>query len=489
MKSTHGAHEDYPELQVDFTTGREVTEACLRCHESRAEEVMYTTHWTWLREEEIPEKGVVPFGKRNALSSFCLGIQGSEQSCAQCHIGYGFSDPDFDFNDMLNVDCLVYHDNTGTYHKGKHEAGHPDESVDLGYVARKVGYPTKRNCGTCHFDGGIGNNGRHGDLDNAMVNCTKEIDVHMGSDGRDMSCVDCHTTEDHWIMGKLYTVSSENVDRVTCEQCHTSRPHEKELLNEHYMRIACQTCHIPYYATVNNTNTWLDWSDAGKLDQNGSPLAWNGPDGDPKYLSEKGTFVWNDRLEPEYVWFNGTASHYLLGEKIDTNKLPVKLNSLIGDYCTKNLEEDKKCSKIIPVKVHRAKLPYDPVNLTLLQPRLFADGNGKGGYWQDYDWNAANQAGMEAAGLDYSGQYGFVETEMYLPINHQVTTTPKALSCIDCHSRSESRIENLGDFYLPGRDRNLFLDRAGLIMILSSILGVFIHAILRAMYRKRSFLV
>jgi octaheme c-type cytochrome (tetrathionate reductase family) len=490
MKSTHGAHDEFAELQVDFNTGREVTAACLRCHESRAEEVMYTTHWTWMREEEIPQKGVVPFGKRNALSSFCLGIQGSEQNCTQCHIGYGFSNTDFDFEDKLNVDCLICHDNTGTYKKAKDKAGCPDESVDLGYVARNVGYPTKSNCGSCHFDGGVGNNGRHGDLDKAMTDCLKEIDVHMGSDGRDMSCVDCHTTEDHWIMGKLYTVSSENVDRVSCEQCHSSRPHEKELLNEHFLRIACQTCHIPYYAKLNNTNTWLDWSDAGKLDQNGMPLTWFDELGDPKYMSDKGTFVWNDQLEPQYTWFNGTASHYLLGEKIDTNQLPLKLNTLLGEYCIKDMDvEEKKCSKIIPVKIHRAKLPYDPVNQTMLQPKLFAESKGEGGYWQDYDWEEANLAGMEEAGLDYSGKYEFIETEMYLPINHQVTTSKNALSCVDCHVRSTSRIENLGDFYLPGRDRNLFLDRAGLIMILTSILGVIIHFILRIIYQKRCFLV
>jgi hypothetical protein len=234
----------------------------------------------------------------------------------------------------------------------------------------------------------------------------------------------------------------------------------------------------------------MDWSDAGNLDQNGQPQEWDDPDGNPKYMSDKGTFVWNDQLEPEYTWFNGTASHYLLGEKIDTGNLPLKLNTLLGEYCAKDTEkENQKCSKIIPVKVHRAKLPYDPVNLTMLQPKLFGDESGKGGYWQDFDWNKANQAGMEAVGLEYSGQYGFVEVEMYLPLNHQVSTTTNALSCIDCHARSESRIENLGDFYLPGRDRNLFLDRAGLIMILSSILGVIVHSLLRAFYRKRTFLV
>ena len=40
---------------------------------------------------------------------------------------------------------------------------------------------------------------------------------------------------------------------------------------------------------------------------------------------------------------------------------------------------------------------------------------------------------MASLGLDYSGSYEFVETEMYWRINHEVSTGEKALQCNDCH--------------------------------------------------------
>ena len=77
----------------------------------------------------------------------------------------------------------------------------------------------------------------------------------------------------------------------------------------------------------------------------------------------------------------------------------------------------------------RGKQIYDSKYDYLIYPHLF----GKDGFWKTYDWNKAAEIGMKAAGLPYSGSYGFVQTEMYWPINHQVAPKEKALRCIDCH--------------------------------------------------------
>ena len=45
----------------------------------------------------------------------------------------------------------------------------------------------------------------------------------------------------------------------------------------------------------------------------------------------------------------------------------------------------------------------------LLQPKTV----GEGGYWTDFDWDQAARLGSEAAGLPYSGEFGFAPTEMY----------------------------------------------------------------------------
>jgi octaheme c-type cytochrome (tetrathionate reductase family) len=487
-KASSVDHSQFDVLNKTFETGPDVTEACLSCHNGRGKELLQTAHWNWSRDEFIPGKGITSLGKRNILNNFCIGTRGSEATCTRCHIGYGFKDQHFDFANEKNIDCLVCHDNTNSYQKEKGGAGFPKESVNLGFVARNVGLPTKENCGVCHFWGGGGNNVKHGDLDIAMLDCSKEIDVHMASDGLDMSCIDCHTAENHQMKGKLYAISSENKDRATCEQCHGNTPHNNQIINEHDLRIACQTCHIPYYAKANSTKMIWDWSTAGEVDEKGNPKHWNDQDGNHKYLGIKGTFIWDDHVEPEYTWFNGTAKHQLIEDKIDTAALPLKLNTLIGAYCIEKDSTQMKCSKIWPVKVHRGKQIYDSKNLTLIQPKLYAKEKGEGAYWKDFDWDKASEIGMENINMNYSGQYDFVETEMTWPLNHQVAPKNEALSCKSCHKREEGRLAALTDFYLPGRDRMAILDNIGIILILLSIVGVIIHSILRIIYRKNCFL-
>jgi len=476
-------HSKFEVLQKEFKSGPELTTVCLTCHNQRQHEIMQTAHWKWERTEEIPGKGMVALGKKNILNNFCIGISGSEATCTRCHIGYGWEDKTFDFNEASNIDCLVCHDNTGTYTKKKGGAGHPDESVNLSYVAMNVGTPKKENCGVCHFWGGGGNNVKHGDLEKAMLDCSRDIDVHMASDGTDMSCVACHITTNHQISGKLYALSSENKDRVTCEQCHGDNPHMDNILDDHTLRIACQTCHIPEYAKANGTKMIWDWSTAGILDENGEELHEYDQDLNHKYMSIKGTFVWNDHVIPEYHWFNGLASHQLITDKIDT--IPVQMNTLIGCYADKgSCQESFSPSKIWPVKVHRGRQIYDPVNNTLVQPKLYSATKGEGAYWTDFDWGIAAEKGMEYLDLPYSGEYGFVETEMYWPLNHQVAPKEASLTCTDCHTRNGGRLDQLTDFYLPGRDVNAYLETGGILFIILSFAGSMGHALCRKFLRK-----
>ena len=479
-------HSLFEVLQEDFETAHDATAACLSCHNKRHNEIMSTVHWQWERREEIEGKGVVPLGKKNILNNFCIGVGGSEKTCVRCHIGYGYEDNTFDFNDPLNIDCLVCHDNSGTYEKAKGKAGYPSESVDLNFVAQNVGTPSRANCGVCHFWGGGGNNVKHGDLEIAMLEPSTDVDVHMGIDGEDMSCVECHVTEKHQIAGKLYALSSENKNRATCAHCHTEAPHANEILNTHNLRVACQTCHIPVYAKVNGTKMWWDWSTAGRLDDDGKEIHENDADGNHNYLSIKGNFVYDDHVTPEYYWFNGIAGHHLITDIIDT--VPVQMNSLDGSYHDKGINRrSDEPSKIWPVKVHRGKQVYDVVNRTLIQPKLWSPNTGDSAYWKDFDWDMASKAGMDYLGLPYSGEYDFVETEMYWPLNHMVSHSEESLQCIDCHTRDNGRLANLNDFYLPGRDRNKYLDGFGILIILGALAGVTFHSILRRILKKKCF--
>jgi len=52
---------------------------------------------------------------------------------------------------------------------------------------------------------------------------------------------------------------------------------------------------------------YWDWSLAGELDENGHAFHTPDVDGNHKYMSIKGTFVWANNVIPEYYWFNGIA--------------------------------------------------------------------------------------------------------------------------------------------------------------------------------------
>ena len=477
-------HTKFEILQQDFERPQDVTIACLSCHTERHFEIMENNHWTWDRHEKLHGRDVVSVGKKNILNNFCIGVGGQEKTCTRCHIGYGWDDKGFDFSKSENIDCLVCHDQSGMYKKAKGQGGRPAEGLNLNVISQSVGSPKRENCGVCHYWGGGGNGVKHGDMEEAMNDCSREVDVHMTTDGEDMSCIECHKTENHQITGKLYALSSENKNRVNCEQCHTEKPHDDEILDKHIYRIACQTCHIPEYAKANSTKMYWDWSQAGRLDEDGNPLHESDADGNHNYLSIKGSFVWDDHVIPEYYWFNGLADHFLITDTIKS--LPLQMNSLEGSYTDKGSNcESSACSKIWPVKVHRGKQPYDVVYNKLVQPKLWAPKKGDSAYWQDFDWDKSIIAGMKYLDLPYSGKYGFVETEMYWPLNHQVSPADKSLQCTDCHTSSEKgRLANLRDFYLPGRDRFAIIDNVGILLLILASIGVIIHGGIRIVLRK-----
>ncbi len=468
-------HSSFDILKQKFNSPQELTKACLSCHTESAKEMMKTAHWNWERPAFIKGRGITYLGKKNLINNFCTSIAGSEATCTRCHIGYGYDSKDYSFDNQLNVDCMVCHDLSGTYQKMSGGAGYPYPDIDLAAAAQSVGLPQKENCGVCHFYSAGGNNIKNGAMEEALLNATRDIDVHMAKDGPDLACMECHKTVNHLVSGKYYGVSSMNKNRVSCTQCHDANPHKSNILNEHTSKVACQTCHIPVVAKVNPTKTYWDWSTATKL-KDGKPYAIKNEMGTDSYLSIKGNFKWKKNLKPEYIFFNGTANHHLLTDKI-TDTI-VQINSLQGSY-------DDPNSKIHPVKVHRGKQPYDPVNNTLAVFKLWDSEKGKGALWVDLDFATAIEKGMEYAQLPYSGKFDFIHTEMTLPLNHMVSTSDKALKCVDCHVRNDGRLANLAGFYMPGRDKNNIIDNLGAFFIIFSLVVVVIHGFLRYFIRKK----
>lgn len=422
------AAEDHSELiEGPYDTPQEVTSECLMCHEDVGEDVLKTRHWNWLGDEfNMEGHGTVQFGKQNAINNFCVAIPSNWPRCTSCHIGYGWKDETFDFNDPENIDCLVCHDQTGTYKKTPTGAGMPAEGVDLVAVAQSVGSPTRQNCGAaCHFEGGGGNGVKHGDLDESLLNPSRELDVHMSAEGNDFSCTDCHAADNHMIAGASHGSMAEGANRILCIDCHDPKPHEKERLNDHTATVSCEACHIPTFAREMPTKTWWDWSTAGRDDMKETTDQY----GKHTYAKKKGTFKWEKNVVPTYVWYDGKADYYQIGDQINPEKV-VKLNDPQGSLSDAD-------AKIYPFKVMKGKQPYDTGNNMIIVPKLF----GKDGFWKTWDWNQANKLGMESVDLTYSGSYDFVETELYVPIHHMVAPVEDALNCSSCHHKKHGVID------------------------------------------------
>lgn len=407
-------HVDHTSLmEGPYETGSDVTRRCLECHETAGHEVMQTTHWTWESEPVLlPGRDEpVTIGKKNQLNNFCIGIQSNWAGCTRCHAGYGWADNEFDFSNQENIDCLVCHEQTGTYVKSNY--GLVAEGVDLVYAAQSVATPTRLNCGGCHFNGGGGNAVKHGDLDSSLFFPTENVDVHMGR--FNFQCVDCHQTENHQVKGHAISVSVDtSANSLSCMDCHQGTIHSDARINAHLDTVACQTCHVPQGAIRDATKMDWDWSTAGQ----------DLPEDPHAYLKIKGSFVYEKGFTPDYAWFNGRADRYILGDKIDPTEVTV-MNQPLGSI-------NDPTAKIWPFKIHTASQIYDAKFNYLIQPQTV----GEQGYWTTFDWDQSARLGMAAAGLPYSGEYGFARTSMYWSLTHLVQPKERALQCSDCHGEN-----------------------------------------------------
>ncbi len=500
VSSSTADHSKFKELTGPFATGPEVTKVCLKCHTEAAKQIHKTKHWKW----DVVNPGTGrKLGKKNIINNFCGSVVSNEARCTSCHIGYGWKDGNFDFASQENVDCLVCHDSTAKYRKFPAGAGHPAyeprewpaksgrflQPPNLAEIAQNVGPTSRTNCGTCHFLGGGGNAVKHGDLDLSLINAGPYLDVHMSPKKLDFACSKCHGGDKHLVQGSRYTPEAKDMSgidipgrtdgsRATCESCHGMTPHPKTAnakLNDHTDVLACQTCHIPAFARGGYaTKMWWDWSTAGKLTPEGKPLKINNAKGQQIYNGMKGDFAWGEHVTPEYRWLDGNVKFTLFGDEVTGDEI-VPINKY---GCSAG---DPK-SRIWPFKVMRGKQAFDKGNKTLAVVHTF--GADDSAYWGNYDWDKAVAAGMKMAGSTYSGELGFVETEMSWPITHMVAPKEDAVSCESCHS-ANSRLKDVPGLYIPGYDRFGQLDSIGWLIALLTLLGVLGHGAVRFLMNRK----
>ncbi|SDN86264.1 octaheme c-type cytochrome, tetrathionate reductase family [Lutimaribacter pacificus] len=495
-------HTKFEILKQDFKSGPEVTAACISCHTEADDQMMHSIHFNW--DFDHPETGQ-KLGKRNVINAFCGSVAGNEPRCTSCHAGYGWEDMNQPPPQQSTaVDCLVCHDRSGQYTKTATGAGHPPLdpvkpgtttitgapawAVDLSKAAQSVGMPGRDNCGNCHFYGGGGDNVKHGDLSSVLYDPPRAVDVHMSAEGENFTCSTCHVTDKHQWDGSRYAAHASDMkgtgkpgqrrDVATCQSCHGNTPHEANImgakLNDHTDVLACQTCHIPEFARGGvATKTWWDWSTAGKL-KDGQPYheeEFTQSDGQHlhTYLSTKGNFRWEENVKPIYAWFDGQVE-YTTGDKVIDPAQVVEVNKVKG-------ERGDGRSRIWPFKRMEGRQAYDSQLNHLVFTHVWGPTTDTA-FWTNFDWGKAIDAGMKAAGREYSGQFDFVDTHMYWPITHMVAPAEQALKCGSCHSE-DGRMVGLAGVFLPGTDSNGIVGILGRLLVLATLAGVLLHGVLR----------
>jgi len=457
---------DKEKLHVGYFTENtfEGTGDCLDCHGLEGADMLMKAHFTWqgTASNITGVEGEI-HGKNDLINNFCIAVPSNEGRCAQCHAGYGYVDNTFDFSNPENVDCLICHDQTDTYVKGLTTGGLPNTDADgnvtfdLDAVARSVGenegVPQIKNCIVCHANAGGGDNVKHGDLAMALLDtATRDDDVHMGIGSKaGFNCVDCHAAKktaggdliDHGIGGMPYHSIDEG-DMQGCVDCHgdTASIHAGSAVTQvtdTHTTLACQTCHIPTFARVTSTKTEWYWSDAG---QDIDPIPVDPDTGRPTYDKKKGTFVWENNVRPTLLYFDGKWNRKMIGTNEQYTSVPVDLGSPSANYTTPG-------AMIYPFKKMIGDQVADAGNQTMLVPHLFGGKGGPNPYWAKYDWDLAIRDGVAYNGKQtYSGAYEFVDTFMYLTVNHEVAPAEQAYgqggACGDCHFDNKIDWQALG---------------------------------------------
>ena len=331
-------------------------------------------------------------------------------------------------------------------------------------AAQTVHSTTRKSCLTCHAGAGGGDGTKRGDLAKENANPSRAIDMHMSSEGADLTCADCHneTLPDgtgHRVRGRGLDLRPNDVaERFTCENggCHSATPHGDSgdagapSRDSHAQKIACQTCHIPSYAKAAvGTEVARDWQDPHP-----SAKACNGRGG---WLprEDKGG-LGNASLMPSYAWFDGTSEIYYLGESLE-GVPTVPLDADVAESFAGNFNPGDPAyvigmpngdvtstgpeTKLYPMKEHWGKIARNDTDETLVGHSTFE-------FFRTGSFCRAVAVGL---GLDEvnapessvcSGIPGDLEmppnttavaVHTYQTINHGVEEENNALECNDCH--------------------------------------------------------
>jgi hypothetical protein len=467
------------------------SETCRACHQQQTEEAHDSVHYQWkgmtphafFRDAagQLVNMGVA--GKLGGINDFCgypdinfIGIlttvDGNEISggCAQCHTGGG-DKPDFNIAASLadvtrdqgdNIDCLVCHSDMYERKVARVTQGDgvvrmafvPDPDAIPGGLDQAIGdirkTPSVASCVGCHAYAGGGCNSKRGDIQLLHANPpSATFDVHMAPTtlgGAGLHCLDCHVSSAHKIAGRGVDLRPTDLDQtVACTNCHATQPHDTAQLNRHTARVDCRSCHIPSFAKGGtpdaDTDVFRDFRQPPELNQ-------------AKGLYEPFQ-VAETNVIPVLKFFNGDSEFYRFGDPVHPQANGSVL--MAGPLGAVN----NPGAKLVPLKHHGAYQPVDLVNNAILPLKMGILFSGRVGGSLLPPQNIVPAAILQGAAevpqfahVQNADDYGFIPTERYMGISHEVEPARNALQCDACHSGQGPRIDFASLGYTPLDARN-----------------------------------
>ncbi len=415
------------------------SQTCLTCHETEAREIHGSSHYQWRGPTPYTVNGPETQGKLDtALNSYCISIMGNWNACGTCHVGLGAKpEPAVTVAQLRNVDCLICHQKEYKRKKvdGVFVPDTANMTVTMDQAVAAVHTPERSNCLQCHAKGGGGDNNKRGDMAIAQgTTADRSFDVHMATTGANLSCQQCHTTENHRIAGRGSDLRQTDLDvKMNCSttSCHpgkaTSKGHGNENIGRHVNRVACQTCHIPTYARNAADTTATETTEVYR--------DWLVPEWHAALGRWEPTITRGGNLKPVYAFWNGFSWNYSL-------KDTVWLDAASAAYGTSRPEGgiNDPASKLYPFKYKKSRQPLagGPGVLIALDTAVyFSTGN----------YDAAVRAGLVNMGYPDTTPYSDVETDTYQLITHEVMPKGNALTCNQCHTATATQMNLKGMGY------------------------------------------
>ena len=411
----------------------EGTKTCLQCHEPEAREFFHSQHYQWLGSgSALANDPRQPVGKMNMINDFCTNpgaswigqVKNAEgkvvaSGCSGCHAGHGLKPSrKLSRQQLENIDCLICH--AEGYRRGVVQDERGDwqwrsilwnNQEGLDSVAKRITTPTRVMCLRCHNSSGGGANIKRGDMEYTLAKPTRDFDVHMGTDGKDMPCTNCHAEGAHRVTGRGVDLASDDSPgrRLGCTgACHEIAPHRSGKLNKHTERVECTVCHIPTFARDEPTEMSRDWSKVVFSEERG------------RYAP---TQVLEQNVRPVYAWYDGRSFMQLARQPVAlTERGEIKSAVPMGS-------RSDPAAKITPFKLHHGVMPVTADKRRWLLPIAVEDCFGAG----DVD-EAVRRAAKSFYGIDEL-KYEWMPTVRYMSIAHGVQPAEKALDCDDCHGQ------------------------------------------------------